>query len=67
MLVVSSFKDELARYDPEPVEINAGAVRVNPKPDRLHIDRWAEDDRAQEVWAAIKEKAPALRKSSSEP
>jgi hypothetical protein len=60
LAVVSSFKDELARYDPELVEIDAGAVRVNPKPDRLHIDRWVEDDRAQEVWAAIKEKAPAL-------
>jgi hypothetical protein len=60
MLAVSSFKDELARYDPELVEIDADVVRINPKPDQLHIRRWAEHDNAQEVWRNIKEKAPAL-------
>jgi hypothetical protein len=60
MPAISSFKDELARYDPEPVEIDADVVRINPKPDQLHIRRWAEHDNAQEVWRNIKEKAPAL-------
>jgi hypothetical protein len=66
VLAKSSFKDELARYDSELTSytfIWTVEDRANPHPilkaRMSHIQRWAKDPRAQEVWTKIKKSIPS--------